>query len=116
MQEESRTGPGQEVSSLRSHNELCKSQASGKAINTALRPLAISALEMESGYKNRYLNKSEVTLNLELLLTTQQPSRGGLPRGKHRVPAAMGITKSRDPLVAVWCLASEVSLRSPISL
>lgn len=25
----------------------------------------------------------------------------------------MGITKSRDPLVAVWCLASEVSLGTP---
>lgn len=63
MQEGSRTRSGQEVSSPRSHNELCVSQASGKAINTALRPVATSDLDIESGYKNRHPNKSKVTLN-----------------------------------------------------
>jgi hypothetical protein len=41
-----------------------KYQARGKAANTALRPPAISELEMESGYKNRHPNESKVTLDL----------------------------------------------------
>lgn len=64
-----------------------KSQASGKA-TAALRRPALSDLEMESGYKNRHLDRSKVTLALQLQLTEEQPL-SILPRGKQRVPAAM---------------------------
>lgn len=41
-----------------------KYQVRGKVVNIVFRFLVILELEMESGYKNRYLNESKVILDL----------------------------------------------------